>query len=547
MNSLASQLLAERGVLLGLGMGMRGEYSGFVLGCLLAAALVSWWVCGVARKRQVPVDRLALVGMWIAMVVVLILGALLVAKAERDERKGGRARIEAFASTYAEELQEMGHFRITTETSPDDPGYLAMIEKQKRWLELTELVADIYTFRRAPDGNGNQLIVDSETDYNRDGVIDEEADQGRESRTDIGEIWLEESEVLAQAYRGVAGFDEVPYEDRWGVWVSAYAPMVDPEGGFDAVVGVDFPAERWITSLERARRTVIAFLGVLVTLILSGGAIIATLRSSLLERRRTAQALGEAKEKADEANQALETSNRDLEQFAYVASHDLQEPLRMVTSFLQLIQKRYGGELGNDADEYIRHAVEGADRMRRLINGLLELSRLNQKEREFQPVDVGNVVEVALDNLSIAVWESQAKIKREQLPVVLGDETQLTQLFQNLIENAIKFSKEGPPVIEIESRLVMEDAAEWWVFSVSDEGPGIAPEHHERVYEIFQRLQVPSEGGGTGIGLALCRRIVENHGGEITLESEEGKGCVFKFNLRAAEGDETTAPEKSES
>ena len=206
----------------------------------------------------------------------------------------------------------------------------------------------------------------------------------------------------------------------------------------------------------------------------------------------------------------------------------------MVTSFLQLIQKRYGGELGQDADEYIRHAVEGADRMRRLINGLLELSRLNRKEKEFEPVEVGKVVEVALDNLSVAIWESQAKIKREKLPVVLGDETQLTQLFQNLIENAIKFCKEGPPVIEIQARLVMEDESEWWVFSVSDNGPGIAPEHHERVYEIFQRLQAPSEGGGTGIGLALCRRIVENHGGEITLDSEEGKGCVFKFNLKAA-------------
>lgn len=528
MDAITMQFPVPIGMILGAMMEASHYFLAFVAYSGLAGGLVCWWVNSVAQKREVPVDRLALGAMWAAMILLWGVGWYFIEQAGDAERKRLHDQLKAFAQTYAEELVEMGHERIQDESFADDPVYLAMIEKQKRWLELNPLVADIYTFRKHPEGN--ELIVDSETDYDRDGKFEGET----ESRTEIGEVWEEDNAILDEAYAGTAGFDDIPYKDRWGEWVSAYVPMPGATDPVEAVLGVDFAAADWKASMQGAYLRVIGILAVLVTLTFSAGAIIATLRSSLLERRRAARELQLAKERADEANQALETSNRDLEQFAYVASHDLQEPLRMVTGFLQLIQRRYGAEMGAEADDYIRHAVEGADRMRRLINGLLEISRLNRKGRRFKPVDVGAVVSAAIDNLSVAVEESDARIRREKLPEVLGDETQLIQLFQNLIGNAIKFCEEDPPVIEIEVRLVAEEDSQWWVFSVGDNGPGIAPEHHERIYEIFQRLQPSGQPGGTGIGLALCRRIVENHGGEITVESTVGEGCIFKFNLPAA-------------
>lgn len=516
-------------ILAAVSFGEQWDYVVFCLLCLLAAGAIHRWLHCAAKKREDPVDRQAMAGMWAALALVLAPGWFVAEYFGNGENARLRARIEGLAPTYAEELTEMGHASITVDTPPDDPIYLAMIQQQIRWLELNRAVADIYTFRKSPEGNA--LIVDSETDYNHDGKYEGD----REKRTKIGEIWEETSATITAARDGTPGFDERPYTDRWGTWVSAYVPMYDEEGKVEAVLGVDFPAEEWVDSIRRARWVAFGLLGILVSLVLASGAIIEVLRASLLERRRSERALRKAKEKADAANEALEISNRDLEQFAYTASHDLREPLRMVTSFLQLLKKRYEGKLGEDGEEYIRHAVEGGERMRRLINGLLELSRLNRKGKKFGPVDTAQVVSVALDNLSVVIRETGARITKSNLPKVMGDKTQLIQLFQNLVSNAIRFCESGKPRIDISAHRVQQDKSAWWVFSVRDNGPGIAPEHHERIYEIFRRLQPDSKGGGTGIGLSLCRKIVENHGGEITVESAPGQGSDFRFNLLAAE------------
>jgi PAS domain S-box-containing protein len=224
----------------------------------------------------------------------------------------------------------------------------------------------------------------------------------------------------------------------------------------------------------------------------------------------------------------LERSNAELERFAYVASHDLQEPLRMVSSYVQLLERRYKDKLGPDADEFINYAVDGAARMQKLIKDLLAYSRLGTREKQFGVVDAGVAFLKAQENLKGAIEEKKAEIKSGSLPKIKADEVQVIQLFQNLLSNSLKFSgKEGPCVIEISA----EKKAGEWQFCIRDNGIGIDKKYFEKIFIIFQRLHAVGEYPGTGIGLAICKRIVENHGGRIWLESEEGRGAAFYFTI----------------
>jgi PAS domain S-box-containing protein len=223
----------------------------------------------------------------------------------------------------------------------------------------------------------------------------------------------------------------------------------------------------------------------------------------------------------------LERSNRELEQFAYVASHDLQEPLRMVASYTQLLAQRYEGQLDDKAKKYIDYAVDGAVRMQRLINDLLAYSRVNTQGKPFEMIDSHAVLGDALRSLYAAIEENRAIVINDDLPMVRADATQLNQLFQNLISNAIKFRGTEPPGIRISA----DDLGSEWRFSVKDNGIGIDAQYADKVFVIFQRLHTRQEYPGTGIGLAICKRIVERHGGRIWFESEPGKGSTFYFTL----------------
>jgi light-regulated signal transduction histidine kinase (bacteriophytochrome) len=244
----------------------------------------------------------------------------------------------------------------------------------------------------------------------------------------------------------------------------------------------------------------------------------------ITERKRAEEALAR---KAAE----LERSNQELEQFAYVASHDLQEPLRMVTSYLQLLERRYQDKLDANGHEFIHFAVDGASRMKGLITDLLTYSRAGRQGKPLGPTAVEQVVAYALKNLEIAIEESQAVITHDLLPTIAADEGQLVQLFQNLISNAIKFRGETPPQIHI--GVTQQD--DRWCFSVRDNGLGIELEQAERVFVIFQRLHGQGEYPGSGIGLAVCKKIVERHGGWIWLESDVGKGSTFYFTMPLVE------------
>ncbi len=258
----------------------------------------------------------------------------------------------------------------------------------------------------------------------------------------------------------------------------------------------------------------------------SAGNIVGTFGISrdITERKLVEQAL-------DAQAQELSRSNQELEQFAYVASHDLQEPLRMIASYNQLLQRRYAGKLDADADEFINFAVDGATRMQALITDLLAYSRVGSRAKAFSPIDGGEVLNRVLKNLEVAIEESGARISMTDLPRVMGDATQLTQLFQNLTGNAIKFRGSKPAVIRISAELQGAVAAREWHIAVRDEGIGIEPQYFERIFVIFQRLHHREEYAGTGIGLAVCKKIVERHGGRIWVESAPGQGSTFHFTL----------------
>jgi light-regulated signal transduction histidine kinase (bacteriophytochrome) len=249
-----------------------------------------------------------------------------------------------------------------------------------------------------------------------------------------------------------------------------------------------------------------------------------------------------AEEALEKAALELARSNKELEQFAYVASHDLQEPLRMITSYTQLIAKRYQGQLDTDAKEFMQFAVDGALRMQKLIQGLLLYSRVGTRGKPFEATSCQECLAGALANLKMAIEETSAVIQlpAEPLPHLMGDAVQLTQLFQNLVANSLKFRNVAPPVIQLTAeRQTRRDAATLnvppyeWVFHIHDNGIGIEPQYFDRIFVIFQRLHAQDQYPGTGIGLAICRKIVERHGGRIWLDSKPGAGTTFHFTMPA--------------
>jgi PAS domain S-box-containing protein len=272
--------------------------------------------------------------------------------------------------------------------------------------------------------------------------------------------------------------------------------------------GSDFPIELMLSPLESTE-------GILVT---------AAIRDITLRKKGEADLLNKVEE--------LKLSNDELGQFAYIASHDLQEPLRMVASYTQLLSRRYKGKLDSDADEFIAFAVDGASRMQRLIQDLLAYSRVGTKGQELLNTSSEESLERALINLRGAIEASGALVTHDPLPPVAADEMQLIQLFQNLVGNAIKYQSPGIPKVHISA---MQNGGGKWMFAVKDNGLGIDPQYFEKIFGMFQRLHKREEFAGTGIGLAICKKIVERHGGSISVESQPGQGSTFSFALAGIE------------
>jgi PAS domain S-box-containing protein len=268
--------------------------------------------------------------------------------------------------------------------------------------------------------------------------------------------------------------------------------------------GTEFPIEIMLSPLESAE-------GILVT---------AAIRN-ITERRKAEEHLGKTLGE-------LKRSNDELQQFAYVSSHDLQEPLRMVSSYTQLLAKRYQGRLDSDADEFIGFAVDGCNRMQGLIQDLLAYSRAGTNGKKLREVSSENALQKALANLRITIEQSGANVTHDSLPALTTDETQLTLVFQNLVGNAIKYRGAEAPRVHVSAS---RNGDNEWTFSVRDNGLGIDPQYFERIFILFQRLHGRDEFEGTGIGLAICKKILERLGGRIWVESQPEKGSTFYFAL----------------
>src|SRR6266567_222731 len=319
------------------------------------------------------------------------------------------------------------------------------------------------------------------------------------------QAFADEQEIISTGRAMVGKEEKETWPDGRQTWAfTTKVPLRDKTGRIIGTMGIS----RDITERKKAEQDLNAYKARLEELVQSRTAQLsranAQLECDIAKRNLTEQELAR---KAHE----LSRSNADLEQFAYVASHDLQEPLRMVASYTQLLARRYKGKLDADADEFIGFAVDGATRMQHLIQDLLSFSRVTTKGKELQVTDSRAACDQAITNLRAAIAESGAVVTTGSLPTVRADATQLTQLFQNLIGNAIKYRNERKPEVQVAAAPV-EDR---WVFSVQDNGIGIEPQYFERIFQMFQRLHTRTQYTGTGIGLAICRKIAERHGGRI--------------------------------
>jgi signal transduction histidine kinase len=323
--------------------------------------------------------------------------------------------------------------------------------------------------------------------------------------------------------RSQAGFVEELHQRNHIPVVTGYARTKGYTSfpGFEWTVLVRLDRDQAYAPVNRLMWTV-SLVGLLVIAPLGGFGVWASWR--LIKESRI---LTGTQEQLRASVAELTRSNNDLQQFAYVASHDLQEPLRMVASYTQLIARRYKGKLDSDADEFIAFAVEGAKRMQCLITDLLTYSRVTTQARDFEPVDCQLLLQQVLENLRVAIEEKRAVITIGPMPAIMADGAQLMQLFQNLLMNAVKFCGLTAPAVQVSA----ERRSGEWLFSIRDNGIGIDPQYAERIFIIFQRLNTREEYPGTGIGLALCKKIVERHGGRIWVTSQVGQGATFYFTL----------------
>ena len=464
---------------------------------------------------------------WVLVAFVAGFG-LWVSDSEREEAQAGlKARICGLAPTYAEEFRHLGHAQIDLDTPPDDPLYLKLIEIEKKWLEINSTVADIYTYRII-DGQW-VLIVDSETDYNRDGIYHGE----REARTRIGEAVGPAEGLETEPFEGIEAFDDEPYTDRWGTWVSGYAPIYDEQDRIEAAVGVDFSAAAWVNEMAMARAVPLGVAEfVIVLLVVFATAYRA--RGVALSMSMQAQHI------LDDARRSAEAANRAKSEFLANMSHEIRTPMTAILGYAEIAIEGTKDRVLRDHLGTIRR---NGEHLIELINDLLDHSKIESGVIRTcqEPV---NVRELLGDVRMLMRVKAEAKHIGLELAIdphvpawVTTDETRLRQIVMNLVGNAIKFTDRGGVCVE----------ASWsdegaLAVSVSDTGIGIPPDRLDAVFRPFEQADASTTRrfGGTGLGLTISRRLARMLGGDVQVQSTVGEGSTFTVTVH---GPVAEAPE----
>lgn len=578
-----------------------------------------------SRKGHTPLFT------WVLLLGILFAGWFLTNEAGRRERLRLQKMVSGIAPTYAQELERMGHSRMTLATDSEDPLYLSLIDAEMRWLNVNPTVADVYTFRKREDGRV-VLLVDSETDYDRNGVYEGE----RESRTAIGEVYDEVEENLERAFHGEVRFMETPVTDRWGTWVSVFIPLRDEQGQIEAVLGVDYHAQDWVNGIAWARFSTILCIAVLLIILGAVTTIVALLKADLAARKQAEEALrqsegrfrslienaqdiiaiitpdgfvqyyspsiervlGYTKEdllerhafplvhpedvhlvqeaiaailsspgkshaveyrflhkdgswrtlesistnlKDDPAIGGLVFNSRDVterraaeklkDELVSTVSHELRTPLTSIRGFAELMLKRQFPL--EKQREFLSVIQTEATRLAKLINDFLDIQRIESGKQtyDFQWIDLPPLLEQSLIVFRGAGGEHRFQLLLpDRLPSAHLDGDRIQQVLANFLSNAVKFSPHGGTIT-----LGAKHHGEEFIVWVSDQGVGMPPEALPKLFNKFYRVSNEDTRsiGGTGLGLALVKKIIEAHGGRVWVESDLGQGSTFFFSLPA--------------
>lgn len=479
------------------------------------------------------------ISIWLLVGLLLVVGGFFVEASRLREQTRIQKMLEGFAPTYALELQRMGHAQLTLETTPHDARYLLMIEAEKQWQTINPTVADIYTMRKLPNGQ-TVIVVDAETDYNHDGRYEGE----QESRTPIGTVYTEEDASLESAFHGTSNFDPDPKVDAWGTWVGAAVPMYNESGQVEAILGVDYDAQEWLSAIQRARRSTIVVFGILILILGASTTIIFLLQGQLRERQRTERVLHEAKE-------AAEVGSRVKSEFLAMMSHELRTPMNGVMGMTNLLLET---PLSPEQRDYTETIKDSAHTLLAVLDNILNFLTLQEgiPALESQAFNLEQFItetkQLFLDQAQRKGIALTARFQPTVPKVLRGDIAKLRRLLTNLIENALKFTEQGEISIAVSLAQLDKDGTLaksvrstttatkscLILFEVQDTGIGMPSELQKQLFQPFSRGDVSTtrKHGGTGLGLAICERLVSSMGGKIGVKSEPGNGSYFWFTVQ---------------